>query len=745
MRMSRFLSFMLILGFLAACGNTPGASPAATQSGPTLPAPSIHITSAPDAQSAARAFLEAWKANDFAAMYALIDPASQQAITQEDFVKRYRNAMNALTLNELQYEIISTNTNPADAQVTFRVTYQTNLIGALVRDITINFKLDNGQWRMAWDEGVILPELRGGNHLSMDPNPPARGIIYDRNGEQLVTQTEVTALGVIPNQIIDKQEPSLITTLGALTNRYPGAIMALYDANRYTDWYVPIGEILKKDADSRRGALLGLGGVVINDYTARFYVDGGIAPQIMGYVSPLQPDELDSYVRQGYSQAARVGRIGIEKWGEKYLAGKSGGTIYVISPDGKPITSLGSSDSQPASSIYLTIDKNLQYYTQRALEGFRGAAVVIDRSNGRILAMASAPGFDPNLFEPNNYNSGTGLGNLVNDADNPLLNRAAQGRYPLGSVFKVITFSAALESKTYTIDTNYNCQYSFEEITGHTMYDWTYEHYMSELAATGEGKTQPSGMLTLTQGLMRSCNPYFWHIGLDLFKQGRTSAVADMARGFGLGSATGIAGIDEDPGVIQNPTTELEATNQAIGQGDVLVTPLQVARFMAAIGNGGTLYRPQVVEKIVDANGNVTQVYKAEANARPLPMTSQTLEALRFAMREVVKNPRGTAHYRLQSLQIPVFGKTGTAESNIPGEPHAWFAGYTDANIEGVPDIAIAVVTEYAGEGSQISAPIFRRIVETYFYGHPVTPYWWETSIGVTRTPTSPISPTPGQ
>jgi penicillin-binding protein 2 len=260
-------------------------------------------------------------------------------------------------------------------------------------------------------------------------------------------------------------------------------------------------------------------------------------------------------------------------------------------------------------------------------------------------------------------------------------------------------------------------------------------------------RTQPSGILTLKEGLMRSCNPWFWHIGLSLFQSGRTTAVADMARAFGLSKATGIDQVAENDGQILNPGSDLDATNQAIGQGDVQVTPLQVATIMAAIGNGGTLYRPQIVEKIVDVNGDTTAAFKPVSNGI-LPLKPENLQTLRGAMWDVVHNPRGTAYFRLYSLTVPVYGKTGTAESGVPGSPHAWFAGFTDANAStGLPDLAIAVIAEYAGEGSDYAAPIFKRVVESYYLGQPQSLYWWESSIGVTRTPTPygtlPTTPTP--
>jgi penicillin-binding protein 2 len=209
-----------------------------------------------------------------------------------------------------------------------------------------------------------------------------------------------------------------------------------------------------------------------------------------------------------------------------------------------------------------------------------------------------------------------------------------------------------------------------------------------------------------------------------------------MARAFGLGQRTGIDQVDEATGNITDPTDVLVAANEAVGQDPVLVTPLQVATFIAAVGNGGTLYRPQLIEKVQPVYGDPTVVFKPEARAT-LPLTPQNLKTLQDALISVVKNDRGTAYYRLRGLDIPVAGKTGTAESGIPGEPHAWFTGYTYASENtGLPDIAIAVVLENAGEGSDYAAPVFRRVVETYFYGRPQALYWWELEMGITRTPT---------
>jgi penicillin-binding protein 2 len=730
--------------FLAACGGQPSSTGAPAQTGvASLPTPVVHVTDTPDPLSAMSIFLDDWKKDDYAGMYALLSKESQQGITQDDFVARYSDAMAALTLQEFSYQIAPGGYVAGSAKMGFHVTFKTRMVGVLQRDMVAPLTIDNGQWRIVWDDGLIMPELKGGNRLQMNFSTPVRGIIYDRNNQPLMAQTDAMALGVIPNQINPDAEGALVAELSRLTGLYPGEIVSKYNDKRSVDWYVAIGEAALADVNSRLGLLSGLGGAVWSQYNSRFYFQGGIAPQAVGYVSMVPKEQLNQYLRNGYSPAARIGATGIEKWGEQYLAGKTGGTLYVTDKDGKIITELGKAESKPSSALTLTIDQDLQVQAQKALVGFRGSIVVLERNSGQVLAMVSSPQYDPNLFDANNANSGYALGNLVNDPENPLYDRAVAGQYPLGSVFKVITFSAALESGTYTPETPYECGYDFTELPDRVLHDWTWDHYQTELANGDTVFTQPSGHLDLTGALMRSCNPYFWHIGVDLFKQGRVSAIADMARGFGLSKPTGIVGVNEEPGTIVNPTTLLEATNQSIGQGDVLVTPLQVANFMAAIGNGGTLYRPQIISKITDANGVETSLLKSESIG-VLPIKPETLAALRNAMLQVIRNRRGTAYNRFYNLNtIAIYGKTGTATSNT-GTPHAWFAGYTDQQNPDKPDIAIAVIAENAGEGSAVAAPIFKRIVEIYFFGKPRSFYPWEANIGITRTPTEPVTPTLG-
>jgi penicillin-binding protein 2 len=648
-----------------------------------------------------------------------------------------------MSVNTIEYNILSMLTDPQNSQVSFHITYHTSLFGDIQRDFNTTMLLENGNWRIQWDDSLILPELTGGKGLATTYETPARGDIYDRNGNAIAAQTDAYALGLVAGEVNPDSEGALFNTLWRLTGVRPEIIRNNYE-NYAPGNYVPVGEA--SAAAVNASGITGYSGVQASRYPdtsttspSRFY-EPNLAPNAVGYTLFISKEDMNTYRRLGYSGAERIGWEGIEKWGESYLHGQNAAKLYVTAPDGTYETVLAQANAVPAASITLTIDSDLQEQAQAAMDGLPGAIVVMEVKTGRVLAIVSSPGFDPNWYDLNNVNR------LFTD-EQPTFNKATQGTYPLGSVFKVVTLAAALESGVFTPLSTWDCQYSYTELVpsgGPPLFDWTWEYCNDQKLATGKDvcpSWPPSGLLTLPQGLMRSCDPWFYHIGYTLYSDGKGTSISDMARSFGLGSATGIEQVAESDGNIPNPTDGTNATSIAIGQGDVQVTALQVATFMAAVANGGTLYRPQLVEKVQPVSGDAITIFHPQANGT-LPVTTANLKVIQDAMRTVVTDPKGTAYSRFTGFPFPVAAKTGTAESGAT-DPHAWFAGYSLADLPDKPDIAVAVIVNNQGEGATWAAPIMRRVMEIYFNGKPQKIYPWESGYGVVNPDYGVPQPTP--
>lgn len=735
MKFNLWIGFAL-LGLALAVGCTLSAAPQETQTPADstpggLPDPQTTVVSVPDVEAAARAYLDAWADGDYLAMFNMLTTLSQDAISFEAFEARYRHVATEANVYQVEYEITSKLTNPSTSQVGYRVTLHSAIVGPITGETIMDLNLQDGAWRVVWGDHLILTDLVGGNTLSMERFTPNRGIIYDHDGLPIAYQTDAIALSVIPSQVEliaeedEERVDGLIRQLATLTGLSPTYLSSLIFDEDYTGYLLPIAEVPLADWNARADFITPYGDMLSwQQYNTRLYYRGGAAPQAVGFVGPIGAEEVDDYVPRGYQVDDLVGRMGIESWGEEYLSGQRGGALYVISPEGNIVRNLAQSEAQPAYSIYTTLDRNLQLQAQQAIKDFTGAIVVLERDTGRVLAMVSSPGFNANDSDfYNNPNSQWSA--LVSDPRLPFINRATQGLYPPGSIFKIITLSAALESGLYPEDYTFFCGQVWD-VLGFPLYDWTFE---KELPA--------SGTLDLLQGLMRSCNPLFYDIGLSLYNSENPTAVADLARQFGLANPTGIDIIDEVAGQVNDPapddsgaTASFHAVQQAIGQSTTQITPLQAAVYVAAVGNGGTLYQPQLIERVEDFNGGVVQEFSPVVSGQ-LPISDETLQKVQTAMRMVVADPRGTAYRTFLGFQFDLAGKTGTAQ-DPPDDPHAWFIGYTFDGREDKPDIAVAVLVENIGDGSEFAAPIFRRVAETYFYGQPTArQYPWESQFGV--------------
>jgi penicillin-binding protein 2 len=669
-------------------------------------------------------------------MYDLLAAESQAALSLQDFTNHMSGVAIEAALDSIEYEILSVEETPPQATARYKVIFHSNLVPNFVDETSMTLLLEGDEWRVKWEDTIVMSLLSGANYLSMNREDytPARGVIYDRDGNVMAGDADIYAVGLDLFTYDPGYSEAVINTLARLSGTPAQTVEARIDSALLNAvQYLSFGEYPARRASAYEGAMNGLPGMTWNTYISRFYFGSpyfGAAPHIIGYVGQMDPSQVEAYRRLGFRKDELIGQSGLEKWAEDDLLGERGGALYVRDADYQIIQTLSESPAVPSQNITTTLQMDFQVAVQNALSGLQGAAVVLERDTGRVLVMASSPTFNPNGFNPLSINSFTELSELSSPL-RPLYNRATQGQYPLGSVFKIISMAAALESSLFTAQSTYECGYFFTDVPGVRKQDWTYEHFLED------EETKPSGLLTLPEGLIRSCNPWFYHIGQVLFEAGQTNAISDMARSFGLGSLTGIQGVDELPGNVPDPATIEDALDLATGQSQLQVTPLQVASFVAAVGNGGTLYTPQVIERIAPPSGEPSMVFAPRVRGK-LPVNPENLKIIQDAMLDVVtsRDPYGTAEVVFRGLRYPVHGKTGTAQTGV--SPHAWFAAYTDLGGTSLPDIAVAVIVENGGEGSEWAAPVARRIIELYFLGRPGRLYPWEESYGVWATPEPP-------
>lgn len=727
---------LFIIAVTAACGGLPALRDSRIDEPPTAE-PTAAATDAPIAEDPAgyaRAFYRAWETGDYLGMYSLLTPTSQGLVDSTSFIRRYEEAMNTAAISEVYAQPLGILREGDTAEFGVRVALTSDIVGELVRDYTARLAYEGGRWGIVWDEGLILPELAGGNRLTLEARVPSRGNIYDVDGKALAYQGSAYELAVIPGRIQDEQ--GLLAALSEALGLSAEEIKEKY-ATALPEWYVPVGVVAEEELQQYALALepyLDKGLATPKRRPMRLYSDTDSAAHVIGYMGAIAPEQLADYQAQGFTGDETVGIAGLEAWGEDFLNGDRGGILSVVDAQGQVIDVVADREPQPARSIYTTLDLDFQAAVEQALADAIathpaanfGAIAALDPNNGAVRALATYPTYDPQAFDPLRPDSAQAVSGLLNDPNQPLLNRATQGAYPAGSTFKLVTYAAALNSGLYTPDSRYSSTGSWNRLGDEfTKFDWL---------------SGGHGTISLRTALVVSCNSCFYDVGYTIDGSDNT-LLPRIAREFGLGQPTGIQGIAESAGLIPDPEWKInnigegwatgDAVNMAIGQGYVQVTPLQMANIAAAIANGGTLYRPTLVDRIGESPSTPEELPPAAVNGT-LPLSAEQIATVRESLWNVTHSGSGTATHRFIDMPVPVAGKTGTAEAP-PGLPHAWFVGYApaepyttaDGRAVEAPELAIAVVLENAGEGSDVAAPLFRRVVELY-YGIEPTPFPWQ-------------------
>lgn len=563
-----------------------------------------------------------------------------------------------------------------------------------------------GFWHLQMVSGAHYAELATENQLRRTRVRPARGLILDRNGAVLASNHASYEIALIREAMTD--EESVLVWLAEVLEVPVDVLRARLESQRSLPRFrpavvaanVPQDRVVAIEARRREHP-----GVTVQVVTQRYYPYGAAAAHVLGHVGEVSPRQLDAWGDR-FRMGDIVGQQGVERVYNDDLAGSAGTRLAVVNSVGREMRTLQQDPPEPGETVVLTLDIALQQRVEELFAGHRGAAVVLDVATGGILALASAPAFDPNAFAVRF--SAEEWSALLRDEAKPLSNRALLASLPPGSVFKLVIATAGLEEGVIGPDTTFFCP------GGKTLYGRFF-------ACLGQ-----HGSLDVVNALAYSCNSFFYELGVNLGRE----RIVKWAQRLGFGDLTGIDLPDEQPGLV--PSDEWleragrrfyagETVSIAIGQGLLTVSPLQAAQ-MAAVVATGLVREPHVLARVEESSGDHFGGRSYMPVARPAEFTERTRQL-------VVRGMAGSVAYgssrRARLDTVAVGGKTGTAQVAAAGNVarndedrrfelrnHAWFVAVAPIDD---PQVALVVFLEHGGSGGRNAAPIGGEILATYF------------------------------
>ncbi|TME36923.1 MAG: penicillin-binding protein 2 [Chloroflexi bacterium] len=560
-------------------------------------------------------------------------------------------------------------------------------------------------WDLQVINGAHYRSLSEENRVLRLPVDAERGMITDRNGYVLARNLPGFAVMVLPVDLPRGKQDALVAQLGAVLGRDPAEITKIIDEQRIRNPYEPVKVSAKPVARdialvlSERRELFP--GVSVQAQSIRSYTDAALYSPVLGYVGPITEDELNDLKDQGYLNTALIGRTGLELTYERYLKGTLGWREIERDAAQREIKTLSFAPPVAGNSVVTTIDDRLQKLLDTELRKgveedrfTQAVGVALNPQNGEILAMVSIPGYDNNWFVQGI--TPAQMGQLNADDRHPLVNKAIGEIYPPGSTFKMITGLSALTAGTATRNTVVNVTSTVMTVSGFNFYDW-----------------RAHGRLDFLNGFAHSSDIYFYTLaGGSPMGPGVVGAgpvnIAKYGRMLGFGERTGIDLPGEARGIMPDPGWKLatfdeewtigNTYHEAIGQGYVAVTPLQLLNAYASVANGGTVYTPHLLKDVRDGQGNVVTKYSPPAPPRKLEMKAEDLRLIREAARRVVT----IGHAYMPNLKLPIAGKTGTAEfgastgKDSAGRNrlgfHNWFVSFVPQQDNTDPTAQIAMV-----------------------------------------------------
>ena len=539
------------------------------------------------------------------------------------------------------------------------------------------------------------------NRIRVVSQEAPRGIIYDRNGAIIVDNKSQYNISVIPYELQRNRE--IYAELSKILQIPEEELRNRVKKNWRGQWLPArivedVDFITLTELEERR---LELPGVTYSLQPIRAFPSGTNLSQVLGYLREVDKNDLKVVKDYGYRAGDLIGWNGVEREYENILRGIRGISYVQVNVYGQEVGRIQDKrriQSRIGNDLFLTIDLELQQYAESLLDGQKGAIIVMDADNGEIYALVSKPDYLPNLFS--GIVAADVWDKLRNDPEKPLYNRAIQGTYPAGSTFKIVAAIAAFERKIVDPKATFYCRGGLR-LGRREFKCW---------------KENGHGRMDLNNAVINSCNVYFY----NLIQRMDIDVWAEYARKFKFGECTGIDLYGESQGVIPNKAfldhkygprgwTEGNKLNLVIGQGDLIVTPIQMLRLIAAVGTRGKLVTPHLGLRYFDRNK--VQFFPLN-QSKPDSISDiheSTWDMIQSALYDVVNSATGTGR-AAKSRGLDIYGKTGTAQ-NPHGEDHSWFVGFLKSESR---TIALSVLVEHGGAGggeaAKISGNLFRLI-----------------------------------
>ena len=538
--------------------------------------------------------------------------------------------------------------------------------------------------------GDYYKELSEKNRIIIVPLEGARGRIFDRNGIVIADNRLSFDVALIYENATNIDELSLFLSEELKQDR--DNLISKMESAKLSPFKptVIVEDISREKAIILEQYRIDYPGLMITTKAKRNYIYKNIASSVVGYLGKISEGELGRKRTYGYRITDLVGKIGLEKKYDNYLKGIPGGMQVEVDALGRQKRILHVKEPEAGSDLHLTIDMKLQTYCDKLFDKNRGSIICMDPKTGAVLALVSKPNFDPSIFIASDKNQE--IITLLNNVDNdyPLLNRAISCAYPPGSVFKIIVATAALQTEKFSNDEILFCGGIF---------------YLSDRQFRCWRKSGHAGQV-LEDAIKNSCNVFFYQLGLKI----GVNDIVSYAMLYGFGQLTGIDLPGESIGLLPSPKWKRQArdeswyagdtVNYSIGQGPLLVTPIQVVRMISAFANGDYLVMPHIVERIGDIKVTLE-------NPKKVKVKDETIEVIRSGLNKVVNDPRGTG-MKARMADVVIAGKTGTAQ-NPTGDNHGWFAAFAPFDD---PRLSVLIFDEYGGKGGVGASISGRQVIE---------------------------------